>query len=179
MKASIKDKIQAFLILAAFSLGGNLFAAETLIVYPNLEKPLFSIEVPGNWKLTPAVADDQFFQVAGPAGVEMWFRAKPMTSEKEVQVAVDAATKSGKEWLAESYTNLVFDEAVLGEGEAMAFASLNGLGASKRSGDAVAITVAFIAMPNGALAEFWSIIPKKDLEGKHYAEKVLKSFQAK
>lgn len=176
----IKHTIQALLVFGALLLGANQStAAETTIVYPNEEKPLFSIQVPNNWKMAPAPSDDQFFQVAGPAGVEMWFRAKAMTSEKEVKTAVDAAVKSGKEWLAENYKDVVLEEIVAGESNGMDYFSLNGVGVYNRTGDTVTITVAFIAMPNGALAQFWSIIPKKDLEGPHYVEKVLKSFQAR
>jgi hypothetical protein len=174
----IKNTFRAFLVFGALMLAADkASAAETAIVYPNEEKPLFSIQVPNNWKMAPAPSDDQFFQVAGPAGVEMWFRAKAMTSEKEVKGAVDAAVKSGKEWLAENYKDVVLEEIVAGESNGMDYFSINGVGVFNRTGDTVKITVAFIAMPNGALAQFWSIIPKKDLEGPHYVEKVLKSFQ--
>lgn len=176
----IKHTFRALLFSGALLLGSNQAAiAETTIVYPNEEKPLFSIQVPNNWKMAPASSDDQFFQVTGPAGVEMWFRAKAMTSEKEVKGAVDAAVKSGKEWLAGNYREVVLEEIVAGERDGMDYFALKGAGVYNRTGDTVAIAVAFIAMPNGALAQFWSIIPKKDAEGHHYVEKVLKSFQAR
>ena len=175
----IKNTIQSLLVFGALLLDANQASAETAIVYPNEEKPLFSIQVPNNWKMARAQSDDQFFQVAGPAGVEMWFRAKTMTSAKEVKVAVDAAIKSGKEWLAENYKDVVVVELHVGERDGMNYFSLNGAGVYNRTGDTVKITVAFIAMPNGALAQFWSIIPKKDAAGPHFVEKVLKSFQAR
>jgi hypothetical protein len=176
MNPLIKTPLQSLLLVGAFFAGATDASAETTLVYPNEAAPLFSIEVPNNWKLAPAQSADQFFQVAGPAGVSMWFRAKPVTSEKEVKAAVEAATKSGKEWLAENYKDVVLEEIVAGKRDGMDYFSYQGAGVYNRTGDAVDIAVAFIAMPNGSLAQFWSIIPKDAVEGLRYVEKVLKSF---
>jgi len=34
-------------------------------------------------------------------------------------------------------------------------------------------------LPNGSLAQFWGIVPKKDATGERYFQKVLDSFKAK
>ena len=108
----------------------------------------------------------------------MWFRAKPISSEAEFKGAINAATESGKEWFAKSYTDIVLEAAVFGERDGMPFVSVKGTGVSKATGDAVAFTIAFADMPNGALAQLWSIIPVKDSRGFKYFEEVIESFQA-
>ena len=178
MKKTNKPKLCSFLLAGIFTyaLGGSHAAAE-LIVYPNAEKPLFSIEVPKNWTLTPATQEDQFFLVSGPGGVQMWFRAKPISSEAQLEGAIEAARKSGREWLAESYNPIVLEEAVMGDRDGMAFVSVNGNGTSRADGVKVKFAVAFAAMPNGALAQFWAILPNKDPAAERYFKKVLESFQ--
>lgn len=178
MNLFLKPQIRTLLAVCILSIAGRA-AAENLIVYPNNEKPLFSIEVPENWKLYRAESDDQFFQVSGPAGVVMWFRAKVMTSEKEIEKAAEAARESGKEWLAESYADVVLEKAAIGERNGLPFAGVKGTGVYKRTSEAVNFTVAFIALPNGSLAQFWGIVPKKDATGERYFQKVLDSFKAK
>jgi len=179
MNLVIKNKIQSLLLVGVLALGASqAVAKDQVIVYPNAASPLFSIEVPGNWTLTEAKADDQFFLVSGPKGVEMWFRAKPMTSEAELKGAIDAATESGKTWFAQSYTDILLEAAVFGERDGMPYVSVKGAGVSKASGEPVAFTIGFASMPNGALAQLWSIIPSSDKKGEKYFEKVMESFQA-
>jgi len=178
MNLVIKNKIQSLLLLSILALGASLASAkERVIVYPNAASPLFSIEVPGNWKLTEATADDQFFLVSGPAGVQMWFRAKAMTSEAEFEGAIEAATESGKKWFTESFTNIILEEAVSGQRDGMPYVSVKGAGVSKATGEAVAFEVGFASMPNGALAQLWSINPIKNTKGLKYFEEVMASFK--
>lgn len=181
MTTAIRNKSQSLFLLGVIALA--LGACETEakdqeIVYPNSQAPLFSIKVPGNWTLTPGQENDQFFLVSGPAGVKMWFRAKPMSSEAEFKGAIKAAKESGKEWFSESYTGILLEEAVIGERDGMPFVSVKGEGVSKETGKVVAFTVAFASMPNGALAQLWSIIPAEDPKGFKYAKKVVDSFKA-
>lgn len=181
MNSVIKTKLQSLFLFGSLALafaGSPAEAKDQVIVYPNAQSPLFSIEVPGNWTLTKAEAEDQFFLVSGPAGVKMWFRARPISSEAELEGAVDAAIASGKKWFAESYADILLEAAVIGERDGMPFVSVKGSGVSKATGDAVAFTIAFASMPNGALAQLWSIIPAKDAKGFKYAGKVVDSFKA-
>ncbi|MDF1861699.1 MAG: hypothetical protein P1U87_15890 [Verrucomicrobiales bacterium] len=178
MKLVIKNKVQSLLLFSILALSASqMEAKDKVIVYPNAASPLFSIEVPGNWTMTEAKAADQFFLVSGPAGVQMWFRARPIASEAEFEGAIEAATASGKEWFAESYTNILLEKAIIGERDGMPFVSIKGAGVSKANGESVNFTIAFASMPNGALAQLWSIIPAKNSKGVKYFEKVLESFQ--
>lgn len=178
MNLVIKNKIQSLLLIGILTLGASQALAEDVIVYPNAQAPLFSIEVPGNWTLTKAEVADQFFLVSGPAGVQMWFRAKPIKSQAELDGAIDAATESGRKWFTESHTNIILEERVAGQRDGMPYVSVKGAGVSKATGEAVEFKAGFAYMPNGALAQLWSIIPKKDKKGEKYFEEVMESFKA-
>lgn len=179
MKSHKRTHPLVILVVGILALLGSRAAAETEILYPNTVEPLFSIQVPNNWKLTPTQADDQFFLVAGPSGVKMWFRARPISSENELKGAISAARESGKEWLAEYYGEILLEEGVFGDRDGMTYVSVNGTGVSKASGEKVAFRAAFAAMPNGALAQLWCIVPESAPQGEHYAKKVIKSFTPK
>ncbi|MDF1849867.1 MAG: hypothetical protein P1U85_03470 [Verrucomicrobiales bacterium] len=93
--------------------------------------------------------------------------------------AIEAAKKSGREWLAQSYSPIVLEEAVMGDRDGMAYVSVNGNGTSRADGSKVKFAVAFVAMPNGALAQIWAILPLKDPAAERYFKKVIESFQAR
>ena len=203
MTTSLKRSFQIVLVLGAITLDASQASAETiqkkmiakgvkritstvakaskgtLIAYPTPKAPLFTIEVPANWKLTPAKAADEFFLVADPAGEEMWFRAGKIASEKDLEAAIGAATKSGEEWLAQRYAEVKFEVATKGERNGMPFISITGAGVTKEGKKIVDFTSGFFLMPNGALAEFWGIVPESVNEGLHHAQKVLDSFEPK
>lgn len=173
----LKTSRTAFALLALIFSGG-IASAEVEIVYPDATAPIFSIKVPKNWTLTKAETLNDFFLVAGPKGVDMWFRAKNIESAEQVEKLIESATKSGKEWLAENYSALQFGELVAGEANGRSYFSLTGSGVDKKTEAAVTLSVAFFQTPNGALAQFWCVIPKDDAKGPKYVEKVLNSFTA-
>ncbi|MDF1657178.1 MAG: hypothetical protein P1U58_06170 [Verrucomicrobiales bacterium] len=170
---------QTILCILALSFGAEKLSAEELIVYPNADAPIFTIEVPKNWTLTPAPTPTQFFLVAGPAGVKMWFRAAAVASEKEVEAAIEAATASGKEWFTESYENIALGDLVMGERKGIPFSSISGAGVAKADGEEVVFAVTFGYLPNGSLAEFWAVIPANNRQALKTADKVISSFEPK
>lgn len=173
----MKNKIQTLFLLGILAFGANQASAQNLIVYPNTQAPLFSIEVPKSWVLTKAEEENQFFVVTDPDGMNMWFRARPIDSEAEFEGAINAATESGKEWFSQSHTNILLESPVYGERNGMPFVSVKGAGVSKETGEAVAFAVAFASMPNGALAQLWSIMPASEKKGRKRFDKVIDSFK--
>ncbi|MEM9280716.1 MAG: hypothetical protein AAGA96_02725 [Verrucomicrobiota bacterium] len=171
-----KPPLLALISIVLFSFGSDLAQAEVEIAYPDVENTLFTIEVPKNWKLTPMDQASKFFLVEGTMGVKMWFRAMPIDSEKELEAAIAAARESGREWLSNSHTDIVLDDGAFGKRDGMDFMSITGTGMTKASGKKVKFVAALAAMPNGAMAQLWAIIPDSAPQGNRFAEKVIKSF---
>ena len=174
-----KRTFQALVSILVFSLNAGSALADTVIHYPTDQETLFTVNVPDDWGLTPAEADDDFFLVTGPTEVEMWFRAEVVDSKEAVDAFIDDAMESGGEWLDENYKEVEFGEVTEGEREGMPFVSIPGTGVYKETGDKVIFTIAFIFMKNGSAAEFWGILPVGDEKGKAVAQSILDSFQAK
>lgn len=174
--------LQSFRLLSfagILALGSHVARAETLVAYPTVDEPTFTISVPEDWELTAAEEADDYFLVTSPSGVEMWFRSMEIASEDELSAAIDEAMEGGGEWLAENYKDVEFGEVTEGEREGMPFISMPGVGVLTESGDKVVFTIAFIFMENGSLAEFWGILPAGDAEALGVAQAVLDSFEAK
>ena len=150
-----------------------------MINYPTADEPIFTINVPDDWELTPAEAEDDYFLVTGPTEVEMWFRALEVETKADVDAVIDDAMETGGEWLDEHYKEVEFGEVTEGERDGMPFVSIPGTGVYKETGDKVIFTVAFIFLKNGAIAEFWGILPVGDETGKATAQAILDSFEAK
>ena len=175
----LQKTFRAAIAILAFSLSAGSALADTVIHYPTAEEPLFTIQVPDDWELTPAEAEDDFFLVTGPTEVEMWFRAEVVESKEDVDAFIDGAMESGGEWLDENYKEVEFGEVTEGERDGMPFVSIPGTGIYKETGDKVIFTIAFIFMKNGSAAEFWGILPVGDEKGTAVAQSILDSFEAK
>jgi len=166
------------LISASFSFMGEA-RAELTIAYPTKENPRFTIVVPDDWNLTPAATAEDYFLITAPSGAELWFRSMEVKSGEEAQAAVQAAMTSGEAWLEEHYRDVEFGETTEGQHEGMSFISLPGKGVYKKTGESVTLTIAFIKMNNGSMAEFWGIVTVGDEEGLTAARAILDSFKAR
>ncbi|MEM9018616.1 MAG: hypothetical protein AAGC68_16530 [Verrucomicrobiota bacterium] len=176
MKNSRKTHFLSLLAITLLAVGGSKSFAEVQIAYPDSVNTLFTIEVPKNWKLTPTDSASKFFLVEGTKGVQMWFRAMPVDSEKELDAAVAAAKESGREWLSATHSDIVLDDGAFGERDGMNFISINGTGVASGSGTKVKFIAALATLPNGSMAQLWAIIPETAPQGERYAKKVIQSF---
>ena len=179
MKSILLHSFRLLSLTGVLVLGGQVARADTLLAYPTVDEPVFTISVPDNWELTAAEEAEDFFLVTSPSGVEMWFKSIEIASEDELSAAIDEAMESGGEWLAENYKDVEFGELIEGEREGMPYISIPGTGVFTESGEAVVFTIAFIFMENGSLAEFWGIFPAGDAAALGGAQAVLDSLEAK
>jgi len=179
MKSILLQSFRLLSLTGALALGSQLAQADTLVAYPTVEEPVFTISVADDWELTAAEEVDDYFLVTSPSGVEMWFKSIEVSSEDELSTAIDGAMEGGGEWLAEHYKDVEFGEVTEGEREGMPFISIPGTGVFTESGEEVVFTIAFILMENGSLAEFWGILPTGDEAALGEAQAVLDSFEAK
>jgi len=179
MKSILFQSLRLLSFSGALALGCQFAQAETLLAYPTVEEPTFTITVPDGWEFEPAEEEEGYFLVSSPSGVEMWFRSMEIASEDELSAAIDEAMEGGAEWLDENYESVEFGEVAEGERDGMPFISIPGVGVFSESGEEVVFTIAFIFMENGSLAEFWGILPAGDAKALKVAQAVLDSFEAK
>jgi len=143
--------------------------ADQTIAYPTADDALFTIVIPDDWELEQAESADDFFVVSGPTGATLLFRATPASVEETV--AENFA------YLEEEFTELQVSEP--SEAEAGGFSSLaaNGTGKAKEDGTPVSFGMAWIAFPNGKVAELWYEAVADDTEGAATAKAILESFE--
>lgn len=151
--------------------------ADTTIAYPTADAATFTINVPDDWELTPAEAEEDYFLVSSPSSVELWFRSMAISSGDEAAAVVEEAMTSGAEWLGEHYKGVELGEPTEGEREGLPTISVPGKGVDKESGEAVVFTIAFLFLKDGTLVEFWGILPVGDDEGREAAQAILDSFE--
>jgi hypothetical protein len=179
MKSIFLHSYRLLALAGIFAFAGQMAQADTLVAYPTVEEPTFTISVPEDWELTPAEEAEDYFLVTSPDGAELWFKSMEIASEDELSAAVDEAIESGGEWLAENYKDVELGEVTEGDREGMPFVSIPGIGVYTETGEKVVFTIAFIFMENGSLAEFWGILPAGDESARGVAQTVLDSFVAK
>ena len=180
MKSILFQSFRFVALASSLALGTQIADAGTLIAYPTVDEPIFTIIVPDDWELEAAEEEQDFFLVASPSGsIEMYFRAMEIASEDDAVAAYDEAIEGGVEWLDEHYDDVEFGEVTEGEHEGMHYVSIPGTGVFTESGEEVVFTIAFIFLENGTLAEFWGIIPAGDQDALATAQAVLDTFEGK
>jgi hypothetical protein len=179
MKSILLQSFRFFALTGFLAICSQTANADTLIAYPTVDEPTFTITVPDDWELEAAEEEEGYFLVASPSGVEMWFRSIEIASEDDLSAAIDEAIEGGGEWLDENYKDVEFGEVTEGEREGMPYVSIPGTGVFTESGEKVVFTIAFIFMENGSLAEFWGILPAGDQDALAVAQAVLDTFEGK
>ena len=145
--------MQKRLIVVAFAMISLAFAAlvsaDQTIAYPTKEKPVFSITAPDDWELTPAQEAGDFFDVSGPTGAVLSFRAIPGTDEDLNDAIADSV-----EFLKENYKNVKVDTPKEDGNGAYA----TGSGLDKENGTETVFVMAWYVLENGKIAEHWDVI---------------------
>ena len=109
MKSILFQSFRFVALASSLALGTQIADAGTLIAYPTVDEPIFTIIVPDDWELEAAEEEQDFFLVASPSGsIEMYFRAMEIASEDDAVAAYDEAIEGGVEWLDEHYDDVEF-----------------------------------------------------------------------
>jgi len=165
-------KIQMLFVLSALLLSTFAIAADQVtIVYPTKDKPLFSVVAPKDWELNPAEEEGGFFDLNGPSGAVLSFRAIA-GSEKDL----DNAMKEAGTFLGENYKNVKLGDAKSVKIDGQPAIQLSGEG-SDEDGNKVVFDMVWTAMDNGHIAELWFVAEPGDKEGIAEAQAILNSFK--
>jgi len=165
----MKSSFLALLLGVALSaLALDPAAAQQRIAYPTADEPIFTITIPDEWELTQAEDLEDYFIVEGPTGALLFFRAIPSTIEESVQESIT--------YLGENFEQLELSEPQ--EIEMGEFAALvaNGTGTDPEEDLACKFGMAWIAYPDGTVAEIWFETLADDAEGSAEAKAILDSF---
>jgi hypothetical protein len=165
----------AFLIAAICFLAASANAqAETRTLhYPTQEETMFSIDAPGDWKVTEIAEVGDFGSLESASGSVLQFRAVECNSEEDATAEIDAIFDSTAEFLAENYTDIQLDDPKEVDVEGQPGAQLAGTGQDK-NGDSIIFLSAMIALGPTTVAEIWAAAYAEDVPS---AQAVLHSFK--
>src|SRR5437867_1626553 len=89
------------ILVAAWMAATPAQAGTITIMYPTKEKPAFAVTAPDNWKLTPADEEGDFFDLEGPTGATLSFRAISGTDKD-----MESAIADSIDYLKKTYNNV-------------------------------------------------------------------------
>ncbi|MCX6968588.1 MAG: hypothetical protein NTV93_00340 [Verrucomicrobia bacterium] len=167
-------KIISLIACALVFAAAPTFAAGKLqtLVYPTKDNPSFLIDVPADWKLTPAEEEGDYFHLGGPSGAVFSFRTLE-GSEKALE-------DSMKHCLTRA--NEKFKDVELGDAQDWKPSGLTGFyavgTAKEKDGNPVRIAFAWCALPDDKIAELWFITDLDDEAGMDQANKIVNSLKA-
>lgn len=159
-------------IVGSLSLSfASVVQADTTIAYPTAEATSFTVTAPDAWKLTPAESDDDYFVLTGPTGAELYFRAMPGKIEDTIKENID--------YLNENFTDVKLGDPTEEKQDGLPAMVAAGTGKAKEGGKEVLFAMAWIALPDGKIAEIWFNAGTSDEAGLKEAGAILDSFKAK
>lgn len=143
---------------------------ENLIAYPTTDNPSFLIEVPPDWKLTPAEEAGDYFHLDGPTGAVFSFRTIPGEND-----ALEGAIKETIKDISERFTDVE-----LGDAQDWTPDGLTGFfaaGTGKESdGTKIQIGVAWCVLKDEKIVQLWFVSDADDTKGISAAEKIANSL---
>lgn len=145
--------------------------ADTTIAYPTTESTSFTVTSPEAWKLTAAESEEDYFVLTGPTGAELYFRAMPGKIEDTIKENID--------YLNENFTDVKLGDPTEEKQDGLPAMVAMGTGKAKEGGKEVVFAMAWVALPDGKIAEIWFNAAAADEAGQKEAGKILDSFKAK
>jgi hypothetical protein len=164
--------------LSALSLCSIKATDNTTIYYPEEKDAYFSITAPDDWELTPASEEGGFFDLNGPTGITLSFRALPAESSSMAETIIKGALAEADEFLAEYFTDIKVADAEEHTLNGLTGFRLIGSGKDKTTGEDSVFGLAYYALENGSVGEIWFSTVDGDSEGAEAADKIINTFKA-
>lgn len=161
----------AGLLLTSYTPIASADGELTRVFYPDQENTSFTVEIPSAWQMKAQGEEgaEEYFEVAGPNGVELSFRTIPDGD-------VDAAAMRHIEYLKEHFTELNVSEAQPGVIGGMEAVLLPATG-TDASGSVRDLGAGFFKISETEAGELWYNVGKTDSAGGAAAVAVLQSIK--
>lgn len=172
MKLTVRHAFVYLLFLLACCAAPLQAADLTQVYYPTQAEAQFTVAVPSDWELTPQGVEgaEDYFEVAGPNGLELSFRTVPGAD-------IDAAVQAHIAYLKENFTEIAMGDAHE--------TTINGmeaiiLPAKGKDEDGVLreFGAGWFKLGGDAVGELWYNVDDSDSAGKSAAAAVLNSLKA-
>jgi len=132
-------------------------ASATTLYYPTQAESVFSVDTPGNWKVTQIEQFGDFTDLRSENGSVLSFRAQNFDTVEETKTEAGSIVDSTMEFLKENYTDITLGDptdVTFGEKPGL---EITGTGKDEAGGEVKFLSTIIVLGPK-SIAEIWAAV---------------------